>query len=181
LKHSIRQAWNALVLAGLEGLLLLAPAPAAAATSEAQVKAAYIYKLASFVRWPDRAGPAREFRLCVSGRRDVEAVLRELVRGQRIDGQPITVLRLDGNGAEQAKSCKVLFVGHGGQASTSLLGATETSPVLTICDRSNGTRGCVIEFVMRGGKVRFALDRARADRRRLELSAKLVDVAVGAP
>lgn len=181
MKHSIRQAWHALVLAGLGALLLLEPQSAAAATSEAQVKAAYIYKLASFVRWPDGAGTAGEFRLCVSGRRDVAAVLQELVRGQRIDDQPVSVLRLDGDGGEQAKSCRVLFVGHGGQDSTNLLSATETSPVLTICDRSNGTRGCVIEFVMRDGKVRFALDRARADRRRLELSAKLVDVAVSAP
>ena len=50
--------------------------------------------------------------------------------------------------------------------------------MLTVCDRSNGTRGCVVEFVLRDGKVRFALDRARADRRRLELSAKLLAVAV---
>jgi hypothetical protein len=181
LKHSIGQAWRALVLAGLGTTLLLEPGLAAAAPSEAQVKAAYVYKLASFVRWPDGAGTADEFRLCVSGRRDVAAVLQELVRGQRIDGQPVAVLRVEGDGGEQAKSCRVLFVGHGGQAATNLLGATEASPVLTICDRSNGTRGCVIEFVMRRGKVRFALDRARADSRRLELSAKLVDVAVAAP
>jgi hypothetical protein len=181
LKHSIRQAWTTPVLAGLGILLLLEPRPAIAATSEAQVKAAYIYKLASFVRWPDGAGTADQFRLCISGRRDVAAVLQELVRGQRIDGQPVTVVQLDGAGGEQAKSCRVLFVGHGGRASTALLGATEKLPVLTICDRNNGTRGCVIEFVMRDGRVRFALDRTRADRRRLELSAKLVDVAVGAP
>jgi hypothetical protein len=180
LKHSIRQAWRALVLAGLGALLLLEPQSAAAATSEAQVKAAYIYKLASFVRWPDGAVGGDQFRLCISGRRDVMAVLRELVRGQRVDGQPVTVFELEGDSTEQAKSCQVLFVGQGGQASANLLDATETSPVLTICDRSNGTRGCVIEFVMRDGKVRFALDRARADHRRLELSAKLVDVAVSA-
>jgi len=179
LRHSIRQAWHAAVLAGLGALLLLDPGAATAATSEAQVKAAYIYKLASFVRWPDGAGASDQFRICISGRRDVAAVVQELVRGQRIDNLPATVLRIDDG--EQAKSCRVLFVGHGGQASTSLLAATDTSPVLTICDRNNGTRGCVIEFVMRDGKVRFALDRARADRRRLELSAKLVDVAVGAP
>ena len=181
MRHSIRQAWHAAVLAGLGALLLLDPGAATAATSEAQVKAAYIYKLASFVRWPDGAGASDQFRICISGRRDVAAVVQELVRGQRIDNQPVTVLRLDDNGGEQAKSCRVLFVGHDGRASTNLLAATDDLPVLTICDRSKGTRGCVIEFVMRNGKVRFALDRARADRRRLELSAKLVDVAVRAP
>jgi hypothetical protein len=178
LSHTLRQAWRSAVLAGLAASLLQ-PLPAFAATSEAQVKAAYVYKLASFVRWPDDAAATSDFTLCINGRRDVAAALQQLVRGQRIGGQPVAVVQLDDTGS--ARSCRVLFVGRGGPAATGLLAATETAPVLTICDRSNGTRGCVIEFVLRDGKVRFALDRARADRRRLELSAKLSDVAVGAP
>lgn len=177
MSDKLRQGWRSAVLAGLAATLLQ-PLPAIAATSEAQVKAAYVYKLASFVRWPDDAAATNEFNLCVNGRRDVAAALQQLVRGQRVGGQAVSVVQLDG--AAQARSCRVLFVGRGGPVATNLLAATETAPVLTICDRSNGTRGCVIEFVVRDGKVRFALDRARADRRRLELSAKLSDVAVGA-
>lgn len=171
------QAWRTAVRAGLSVLLLLLQqVPARAATSEAQVKAAYIYKLASFVRWPDNAVATSQFTLCVNGRRDVAAALQQLVRGQRIGGQAVAVVQL--NGTEQAGACRVLFVGSRGSAANDLLAATETDPILTICDRSNGSRGCVIEFVQRDGRVRFALDRARAERRRLELSAKLVDVAV---
>jgi hypothetical protein len=177
LSHAVRQVWRAAVLAGL-GALLLLQFPAIAATSEAQVKAAYVYKLASFVRWPDEAARTDDFRLCISGRRDVAGVLQDLVRGQRVDGRPVAVVELGATGGEAARSCRVLFVGRGGAAATSLLGATDSSPVLTVCDRNKGTRGCIIEFVLRDGKVRFALDRARAERRKLELSAKLVDVAV---
>lgn len=50
--------------------------------------------------------------------------------------------------------------------------------MLTVCDRSGGTRGGVIEFVLRDGRVRFAVNRSLADRRRLELNAKLIEVAV---
>lgn len=177
MNHAVRQALRVWVLAGL-GAFLLLQFPAAAATPEAQVKAAYVYKLASFVRWPAEAARTDEFRLCVSGRRDVAEVLQDLVRGQRVDGRPVAVVELGVSAGEAARSCRVLFVGRGGAAATNLLGATDSSPVLTVCDRSNGTRGCVIEFVLRDGKVRFTLDRARADRRRLELSAKLSDVAV---
>lgn len=179
MSHAFGQAWRSVVLAGLAGLLSLQPAPALAATAEAQVKAAYVYKLASFVRWPENAAATDDFRLCVSGRRDVAGVLQELVRGQRIGGQSVAVVQLDAAG-EQARSCRVLFVGRAGATATGLLERTETAPVLTICDRTTGSRGCVIEFVSQGGKVRFTLDRARAERRRLELSAKLMDVAVGA-
>ena len=41
------------VLLALAALLVVWAAPAGGATPEAEVKAAYLYKLASFVRWPD--------------------------------------------------------------------------------------------------------------------------------
>ena len=112
MKVWLKQAWRALAPLGLGGLLLQ-PIPAAATSPEAQVKAAYIYKLASFVRWPDDAANHGDFRLCVTGRRDVAQVLQQLVRGESIAGLPVEVVELDGGKAEQARNCRVLFLGRG--------------------------------------------------------------------
>ena len=49
--------------------LALAAQPAAAASPEERVKAAYLYKLASFVRWPNES--CREFRVGVAGSEEV--------------------------------------------------------------------------------------------------------------
>ena len=164
----------------LLGALALAfgPAPGHAATPEAQVKAAYLHRLASFVRWPDGGGGINAFRFCVAGRNDIADVLQELVRGQNVLGQPIRVERLTAAQGDSAKNCQVLFLGRGPQTTRSLLAATAGLPVLTVSDRNNGTWGGVVEFLIRDGKVRFAIDRDSAARRQLDLSSKLMDGAV---
>ena len=60
-----RGAWRLALVLSLSGWAF----PAFAAPTEAEVKAAYLYKLASFVRWPD--GGAGAFRICVAGRSDI--------------------------------------------------------------------------------------------------------------
>lgn len=159
-------------------LLLLLPAQPRAATPEAEVKATYLYKLAAFVRWPDGAGDGNPFRICVAGRTDIAGALTSLVRDQQIDGNRFAVVQLSAAQAGEAPDCRVLFVGRGAQTARAMARATAGSPVLTVTDRSGGTRGGVIEFVTASGKVRLAVDRGAAEARRLQLSSKLMDVAV---
>jgi hypothetical protein len=152
----------------------LGAAPAPAATPEAEVKAAYLYKLASFVRWPEGADIGSTFKVCVSGRSDVAGVLDQLVRGQQVAGRPIVIEQLRSAQADRARGCQVLFVGRG---SPTLFSATRGLPVLTVGDRNNGTRGGVVDFLLRDGRVRLAIDRSTANAQHLELSSKLLDVA----
>jgi hypothetical protein len=72
----------------------------------------------------------------------------------------------------------MLFVGRGAATTRALLAAVRGQPVLTVGDRNNGTAGGVIDFVMRDGRVRLAIDRGAAEGQHLELSSKLLDVAV---
>jgi hypothetical protein len=159
----------------LAGLVAISGS-AGSATPEAEVKAAYLYKLASFVRWP--AGGGGNFKFCVAGRDDVAGVLQQLVRGQQVDGRALSVAQLGAGQADQAKSCQVLFVGRGSETARALLAATRGLPVLTVGDRNNGTAGGVVDFLIRNGHVRLAIDRGDAGARHLELSSKLLDVAV---
>jgi len=151
---------------------------ARAQTPEAQVKAAYLHKLASFVRWPASDRRAGDFRFCVAGRSDVAAVLRDLVRGERVAGRPLEVVTLTADQQDRARTCHVLFLGRGPETARALISAAAREPVLTVGDRNGGTRGGVIDFVLRDGKVRFLIDRELARRQELELSSKLLDVAL---
>jgi len=150
-------------------------APAQTATPEAQVKAAYLLKFASFVRWPAGAdaGPVR---LCVAGRSDVASVLRTLAGAETVGGRPVAVMELRAGDA-QARSCAIAYLGRGAEAGRSLMTAIGRAPVLTVTDRSGGTRGGAVEFVAVGGRVRFVIDRSEAESRRLELSSKLLEAA----
>ena len=125
---------------------------------------------------PPAAGDS--FRLCVVGRDDIADVLQGLVRGQQVGGKPIAVVEVTAAQADMARDCQVLFLGRGAETAHALLGAIRGLPVLTIGDRNNGTRGGVIDFLIRDGRVRLAIDRGDAAGRGLELSSKLLDVAV---
>jgi hypothetical protein len=148
-----------------------------AATPEAQIKAAYLFKFASFVRWPDPAGTG-DFRICVSGRPDVAAVLRQLAADDRIGGRGVVVAQLDAADSDSARSCAILFVGRGRELARALESAAGSAPVLIVTDREGGTQGGAVEFVLRDGRVRFVVHRSAAQGRRLELSSKLLDAAL---
>lgn len=171
-----RRAWCFGLRAAVAALLALASVPASAQSTEAQVKAAYLFKLASFVTWP--AVEETTFRYCVAGRPDIAAVLDQLAGDRQIDGRNVAIVRLGSSDAGQVRGCRVLFVGRGGGTAAALLGAAGQAPVLTVTDRNGGTRGGAVEFVLRDGRVRFVIRRGEAAARRLELSSKLLEVAL---
>jgi len=157
--------------------LVAVAGPLGASTLEAEVKAAYLLKLGSFVRWPapPQAGPY--FRICIVGRSDVAEALARLAHGQQVEGRAIAVTRMDLGQVSNANGCQILYLGKGAQSAQAYLADTAGAPVLTVTDRHGGTRGGVIEFMQRDGKVRFAIDRGAAAARHMELNSKLLSAA----
>jgi hypothetical protein len=176
MKAALRR-WAGRLMLALPAALLVCSGTTSAATPEVEVKAAYLYKLASFVRWPAGAGGG-SFKFCIAGRDDVAGVLQQLVRGQQVDGRALSVAQVTASQADQAKGCQVLYLGRGPETAHALLAATRGLPVLTVGDRNGGTNGGVVDFVISNGHVRLAIDRGDAASRHLELSSKLLDVAV---
>ncbi len=169
-----RRAW---VVASF--VLALAQSDMAMAdTREADVKAAYVYKLASFVKWPPAAydSPAAPTTLCVAGRGDILAALARIASGQRADNRPLIVLALP-PGSSTAAGCHALYLGEGGKWAGQLIQAMAHAPVLIISDRGAGSSGGVIELVDRGDTIRLVVHRGEAARHGLTLSSKLLSVA----
>jgi hypothetical protein len=160
--------------------LLVVPARAASPPSlEYAVKASYLYKFAPFVGWPARAfaDSRSSFRICVAGEDPFGSVLDQVVRGQRVDGHPVVVQRLAVAG--RGMGCHILFAGRSDrQSPAEMLKAVGDEPVLTVTDKSRGTSGGMIEFVMQGGRVRFSVDGAAALANGLPISSKLLQLAV---
>jgi hypothetical protein len=151
---------------------------ARADSREAEVKAAYVFKLASFVRWPPAAyeSAAAPTTLCVAGRSDVLAALGRMAKGQRADDRPLAVIGLP-PGSNAATGCQALYLGEGGKATGRMLQTVARAPVLTISDRAAGSQGGVIELVDHGDMVRLVIHRGEAERHGLTLSSKLLAAA----
>jgi hypothetical protein len=152
-------------------LFAFAPATVSADVSASAVKAAYLYKIAAFVSWPQSSfpSPSAPFRICVAGRDDILRPLAQLANGQRAWGRPVTVARI-GPGSSVSQ-CQILFRGNASVA------VTDSAPVLTVTDRGSDVADGVIEFFADGSHVRFVVHRTQADRRGLDLSSKLLAVA----
>jgi len=171
-----------LVLAVAAAVLLAVPAGGEQAPSlEWAVKASYLYKFAPFIDWPPAAMPAdgSPFRICVVGQDPFGPILDAAVRGQEVEGHPIAVQRMDAIDADSRDGCRIVYAGQPTtQPTAATIQALAGAPVLTVTDQSRGVDGGMIQFVIEHGRVRFVVDERAASASGLQISSKLLALAV---
>ena len=143
-----------------------------------EVKATYLYKLPPFITWPTDAfpSPASPFTLCVVGRDPFGDLLDRAVSGKRLLDRPVAVQRLET--PTHDSPCQLIYVASGAQNAAHALQVVAGAPVLTVTDdAAQGAKG-IVNFIFRDNHVRFEIDQAQAARNRLDISSKLLSVAV---
>jgi hypothetical protein len=173
----IRRQWMTCVAAAI--LLVSAPATAQRPdSSEAAVKAAFLYNFTKFVAWPDSAfpQPAAAFVVCAFAdaafRKELETILQnEQVRGRAIDIAPASL--------EDPRGCHLAYFAPGDpERQGKMLEAVSRLPVLTVGEgRRFLEQGGLIAFMLENDRVRFAVSRRSADAAGLIISSKLLRVA----
>ena len=142
-------------------------------------KAAYLYKFAQFVDWPDPAAefPSGAFRICVVGGQPFDGMLDRAAHDHTVSGRPIAVRQLAGVNGNPG--CSILFVaGPDAQSVARTLAAVRGSPVLTVTDGAEGVEDSgIINFVIDDSRVRFEINAWAAAANRLTISSKLLDLA----
>ena len=167
-------------LAILTALCLVAASAAAqhGHDLERSVKSAYLFKLGAYVEWPPTCFPtdASPFVIGVLGEDPFGKALDEAIAGRTMEGRPVVVRRL--HTVEEAAGVHVLYLGATSQESSEQIReALVGRPVLTVGEKA-ARSGAIVEFVLRGGKVKFEIDAGAASRAGLKLSSKLLDVAL---
>jgi len=161
-------------------LLCAGPAlTARAAVPEYDVKAALIYKIGKFVRWPDRALNSQSgvLKLCIVGRDDFGSSIDSL-NGKKLQGQVIVVERLK-NSEDPGTACQIAFISRSerGRLPAILSGLTHT-PVLTVSDIEGfAANGGMIGLSTVNSKISFEINPAASRRAELEISAQLLQLA----
>jgi hypothetical protein len=147
-------------------------------TSEASLKAAFLYNFVKFVEWPADAVPHdRSLMLCVLGDDAVGTALEQIVKDRQVDAHSLAVVRVNVDGALGA--CHLLYVtGVDRRRSVQLLDQVKGAPAFTVSDLEGfAALGGVGQLFVEGGKMRFALNPASAQRAGLHLSSKLLALA----
>jgi hypothetical protein len=82
--------------------------PSAAAPTEYEVKAAFLYNFARFVEWPAEGRRSEPFVITVLGQDPFGRVLDDTVAGKAVAGRPIEVRRA--SRVEEAAGAQIVFV-----------------------------------------------------------------------
>jgi hypothetical protein len=154
-------------------------ASADSAPSEYQVKAAFLYNFGRFVNWPTGtfAEANSPFIIGVVGRDPFGASLDKAVSGKTMTGHPIVIRRF--RRVSDIEQCHVLFISDSERERLAkVLDRAEGRAILTVSEIDGFTaRGGMINFVIESKKVRFDINAVAAQRVRLRISAKLLQLA----
>jgi hypothetical protein len=161
----------------LVGSLLGPAGTVAAANSEYQVKAAFLYNFMKFVEWPgDGLNNPGTLTLGILGKDPFGDALDE-VRGKTAKGRRVVVLHL--HQPEEAKECDLLFVCASEKGRLSqILKVVQNARILTVADQEGFCQaGGMINLVFVKNRVGFEVNVGAASRVRLRISSQLLKLA----
>jgi hypothetical protein len=145
---------------------------------EQRVKAAFLYRFADFVVWPESAfaKPDSPFVIAVVGADGVAEHLRTLTSGRTVGGRPIEIRRV--GASDPVAAAHILFISGSDRARLReiLRSGPRNSLVVTEVDGALD-QGSVINFVIAEDRVRFEISLESAEKRGLRLSSRLLAVA----
>jgi hypothetical protein len=149
---------------------------AAAAPSEDQVEAVFVFNFSHFVEWPPQAfaAPSDPFIICILGSDPFGAHLDEVVRGEQINGHPLLVQRC--HSVAEIERCQILFIdrsesGRIGQ----ILAALNGRSTLTVSQADGAAeQGVMIQFAVEDSRVRLRINVESARAAGLTISSNLL-------
>jgi hypothetical protein len=156
--------------------LLAVPALAAQFSIDA-VKAAYLFRFASYVEWPEAARKEGPFVIGLVGGEDVAVHLEHLLTGMSIRGKPARVRRV--KTAADLDGVHILYVSERVfRGSRPLRELAITRPILIVTDHHDGLDGGgVINFIEVDRNLRFEISVDAAERGNLKIDSALLAVA----
>jgi YfiR/HmsC-like len=163
-------------------VLLCPGALEAQSVSEYEIKAAFLYKFASFIQWPTAAqgpAPAGAGPICIGvlGADRFGSSLDQVVRGKVVGGREFAVERFQS--ANQAQHCDIVFISGSEQSRISeILVVLRGRPILTVSEVAGFCeRGGLINLRVVDSAVRFEVNVAGGERAGLHFSSKLLSLA----
>ena len=141
---------------------------------EYQMKAAYLYNLATFTTWP--AQSSGTVRLCVLGQDRFGGALEKLTRSSP-SGVKISLTYL--SGMQDARGCQIMFIDASERDNAqAILKQLEGLPILTVTDSPELFQmGAIVGLFLENRRLSFDVNYQIAQSASLSMSSKLLRVA----
>jgi hypothetical protein len=148
----------------------------AAAPSEDQVEAVFVYNFSRFVTWPPQefAQPDEPFVIGVLGSDPFGAHLDEVVRGEQVNGHPLRVQRF--RSVAEMEHCQILFIDRSeNERIGEILAALNGRSTLTVSQADGAAeRGVMIQFATESSRIRLRINVESARSAGLTISSNLL-------
>jgi len=154
--------------------LALLPGHAAGQQSEQSVKAAFLYRFAAYIEWPQPAPPDAPFVIATLGADDVAAELSSMLPGRAVAGRPAVVRTV--KEGESLQGVQILFIGKRAADARAAVRAAHQQGILTVTENGLETGG-VINFVIADNRVAFEVSLDAAERSGHRISSRMLAVA----
>lgn len=141
---------------------------------EYQMKAAYLYNLATFTTWPSQSG--NQVKLCVLGQDHFGGALEGLTRsvsgGVRISLSYLSTL-------QDVRACQIVFIDASERDNAAgMIKQLEGLPILTVTDSPELFRtGAIVGLFLENRRLSFDVNYHIAQNSSLSMSSKLLRVA----
>jgi len=144
---------------------------------EYEVKAAFLYNFAKFVKWPDEAASGATFVIGVLGEDPFGPALEKTLHGKTVLDKTVEVRRFAS--PEAARDARIVFVSASEKDRLKeILKTLAGSAVLTVGDMDGfADRGGMIAFQLRDEAVRFDINLAAARQNNIVLRSQLLRIA----
>lgn len=146
--------------------------------SKYQVKAAYIYNFAKFIKWPESAFSDTTAPLIIGvlGQNPFAGKLKPL-NSKLVRQRPIEIKYFET--LEEVRSCQLLYIDTSEPGELeSILTKLKIKPVITIGENKDfASRGGVIQFVTVRGRLRFIINLDIAKSNKVQIDAQLLSLA----
>jgi uncharacterized protein DUF4154 len=151
--------------------------PALDLPTDYEVKAAFLYNFAKFVRWPDDAAGGPHFVLAIVGDDPFGAVIDRAFQGKTVLGRPVEIRRT--RVVREAADAQIVFIGASERAHLrEVLAAFKGGSVLTVGDMDRFTDGGgMVGFRLKDSSVKFELNLRELKQARLQMSSQIIRLA----
>jgi hypothetical protein len=156
--------------------LLLSGTLQAAAPTEYQLKAVFLFNFAQFVDWPQESFPEAQMPLVIGvlGEDPFGTYLDEIVSGETVNNRRLEIQRY--RRVDEMKTCHILFISQSeSKRLEQIVADLKGRSILTVSDSVGFARyGGMIRFVTEKNKLRLRINLEAATAANLTISSKLL-------
>lgn len=153
------------------------PAQAQTSTYEYDIKAVFLYHFTRYLQWPEETEP-EVFTIVVLGESRIVSPLQEIAKKKTVGPTPIEVRQCLEIG--QIGRPRILFIAKSAVPRINqVLEKTRGTDILTVSEVEGlDTRGIAVNFVERGGAIKFEMSEKMLKEAHIQASSQLLKLAI---